>query len=98
MPAASFERIELREDGGTFRVIFPASTTIPTTEYLAASDRARRLCRRGVEQVRERAALERIYEWLLCHSIATPEDMAQSFEEMTALAARALGVDDHDRR
>lgn len=37
-----------------------------------------------------RAALEEIDKWLVCHVIATPDDMAQSFEHMEGVAAAAL--------
>lgn len=35
-------------------------------------------------------ALEEIHNWLACWSIATQEDMVQSFEKMEIIADRAL--------
>lgn len=37
-------------------------------------------------------ALEDIHNWLVCAAIATPEDMAQSFESMEELARVALSL------
>lgn len=36
--------------------------------------------------------LETLHNWLVCAPIATPEDMAQSFEEMEKLIALALDI------
>lgn len=45
----------------------------------------------GLEPVySHREALERIHAWLVCHPIATAEDMARSFPEMERIASEAL--------
>lgn len=46
---------------------------------------------KGLEPVySHREALERIHAWLVCHPIATAEDMARSFPEMERIASEAL--------
>jgi len=37
-------------------------------------------------------ALEQIDNWLVCWAIATPEDMAQSFQHMQQVASAALAL------
>jgi hypothetical protein len=37
-----------------------------------------------------RAALEKVHSWIVCYSIASPEDMAQSFPEMEKIIDAAL--------
>lgn len=38
------------------------------------------------------SALERIHNWLVCHPIASEEDMAQSFSTMETIARSALSA------
>jgi hypothetical protein len=38
----------------------------------------------------EREALQKIHDWLVCHPIATADDMAQSFPTMEEIARTAL--------
>lgn len=42
-----------------------------------------------------RDALSAISNWLVCHAIASPEDMAQSFEEMRQKADDAIAALDN---
>ena len=45
-------------------------------------------CKDELDKLRD--ALDKIHSWLVCASISTPEDMAQSFVEMEKIVREAL--------
>lgn len=74
----------------TARLILEASTGAlgPDAEILAEE-----WSKLAAQNEKMKLALQEIDNWLVCAPIATPEDMAQSFEHMQKVASAALGYD-----